>query len=197
MSNNEYQRREIYLVRHGETDWNNDGRFQGHVNIPLNEKGKIQAQEAYERLKAINFDLIYSSDLGRAAETARIINAYREIPIRYDQRLRERDAGKYSGLTLSEIAKIKGVDLTISKYVSDDILEGIEPLSQLISRVTEFIDHLMNSKFKRCLIIGHGGSLSIIASNLTGIPFKEMMFRNCGIKKVIMEDSNALLEEVI
>ena len=197
MSNNEYQRREIYLVRHGETDWNNDGRFQGHVNIPLNEKGKIQAQEAYERLKAINFDLIYSSDLGRAAETARIINAYREIPIRYDQRLRERDAGKYSGLTLSEIAKIKGVDLTISKYVSDDILEGIEPLSQLIYRVTEFIDHLMNSKFKRCLIIGHGGSLSIIASNLTGIPFKEMMFRNCGIKKVIMEDSNALLEEVI
>ena len=190
-------RREIYLVRHGETDWNNDGRFQGHVNIPLNEKGKIQAQEAYERLKAINFDLIYSSDLGRAAETARIINAYREIPIRYDQRLRERDAGKYSGLTLSEIAKIKGVDLTISKYVSDDILEGIEPLSQLIYRVTEFIDHLMNSKFKRCLIIGHGGSLSIIASNLTGIPFKEMMFRNCGIKKVIMEDSNALLEEVI
>ncbi|MCL4348238.1 MAG: histidine phosphatase family protein, partial [Candidatus Thermoplasmatota archaeon] len=187
----------IYLVRHGETDWNNDGRFQGHVNIPLNEKGKIQAQEAYERLKAINFDLIYSSDLGRAAETARIINAHREIPIRYDQRLRERDAGKYSGLTLSEIAKIKGVDLTISKYVSDDILEGIEPLSQLISRVTEFIDHLMNSKFKRCLIIGHGGSLSIIASNLTGIPFKEMMFRNCGIKKVIMEDSNALLEEVI
>ena len=197
MSNNEYQRREIYLVRHGETDWNNDGRFQGHVNIPLNEKGKIQAQEAYEKLKAINFDLIYSSDLERAAETARIINAYREIPIRYDQRLRERDAGKYSGLTLSEIAKIKGVDLTISKYVSDDILEGIEPLSQLISRVTEFIDHLMNSKFKRCLIIGHGGSLSIIASNLTGIPFKEMMFRNCGIKKVIMEDSNALLEEVI
>jgi len=197
LSNNEYQRREIYLVRHGETDWNNDGRFQGHVNIPLNEKGKIQAQEAYERLKAINFDLIYSSDLERAAETARIINAYREIPIRYDQRLRERDAGKYSGLTLSEIAKIKGVDLTISKYVSDDILEGIEPLSQLIYRVTEFIDHLMNSKFKRCLIIGHGGSLSIIASNLTGIPFKEMMFRNCGIKKVIMEDSNALLEEVI
>ena len=190
-------RREIYLVRHGETDWNNDGRFQGHVNIPLNEKGKIQAQEAYEKLKAINFDLIYSSDLERAAETARIINAYREIPIRYDQRLRERDAGKYSGLTLSEIAKIKGVDLTISKYVSDDILEGIEPLSQLIYRVTEFIDHLMNSKFKRCLIIGHGGSLSIIASNLTGIPFKEMMFRNCGIKKVIMEDSNALLEEVI
>ncbi len=197
MSNNEYQRREIYLVRHGETDWNNDGRFQGHVNIPLNEKGKIQAQEAYERLKAINFDLIYSSDLERAAETARIINAYREIPIRYDQRLRERDAGKYSGLTLSEIAKIKGVDLTISKYVSDDILEGIEPLSQLIYRVTEFIDHLMNSKFKRCLIIGHGGSLSIIASNLTGIPFKEMMFRNCGIKKVIMEDSHGLLEEVI
>ena len=103
-------RREIYLVRHGETDWNNDGRFQGHVNIPLNEKGKIQAQEAYEKLKAINFDLIYSSDLERAAETARIINAHREIPIRYDQRLRERDAGKYSGLTLSEIAKIKGVD---------------------------------------------------------------------------------------
>ena len=197
MSNNEYQRREIYLVRHGETDWNNDGRFQGHVNIPLNEKGKIQAQEAYERLKAINFDLIYSSDLERAAETARIINAHREIPIHYDQRLRERDAGKYSGLTLSEISKIKGVDLTISKYVSDDILEGIEPLSQLISRVTEFIEHMMNNQFSKCLIIGHGGSLSIIASNLTGNPFKEMMFKNCGIKKVIMEDSHALLEEVV
>ena len=197
MSDNEYRRREIYLVRHGETDWNNNGRFQGHINISLNEEGKIQAQKAYERLKTIDFDLIYSSDLERAAETARIINAHREIPIHYDQRLRERDAGKYSGLTLSEISKIKGVDLTISKYVSDDILEGIEPLSQLISRVTEFIEHMMNNQFSKCLIIGHGGSLSIIASNLTGNPFKEMMFKNCGIKKVIMEDSHALLEEVV
>ena len=189
--------KEIYLVRHGETDWNNEGRFQGHTNIPLNEKGKLQAQVAYEKLRAINFDLIYSSDLERAAQTARIITAYRKIQIRYDARLRERDAGIYSGLTLSEISKIKGLDLTISQYVSDDKLEGIEPLSHLISRVSEFLENLSNNKFSKCLIIGHGGSLSIIASNLTGIPFKEMMFKNCGIKKVIMEDSHALLQEVI
>ena len=58
-------RREIYLVRHGETDWNSAGRFQGHANIPLNERGKMQAQEAYEKLRDIDFDLIYSSDLER------------------------------------------------------------------------------------------------------------------------------------
>ena len=197
MSNIEYQKREIYLVRHGETDWNNGGRFQGHINIPLNEKGKLQAQEACEKLRAINFDLVYSSDLDRAAQTAQIINAHREILVRYDARLRERDAGKYSGLTLSEISKIKGVDLTISQYVSDDILDGIEPLAHLISRVSEFVENLTNNKFSKCLIIGHGGSLSIIASNLTGIPFKEMMFKNGGIKKVIMEDSHAILQEVL
>ena len=190
-------RREIYLVRHGETDWNSAGRFQGHANIPLNERGKMQAQEAYEKLRNIDFDLIYSSDLERAAETAQIINANRDIPIQYDVRLRERNAGELAGLTLSEMSKIKGIELTISKYISDDILEGIEPLSQLISRVSEFIEQIMNNEFNKCLIIGHGGSLSIIASTLTGIPFKEMMFKNCGIKKVIMEDSHAFLEEVV
>ena len=109
MSDNEYRRREIYLVRHGETDWNNNGRFQGHINISLNEEGKIQAQKAYERLKTIDFDLIYSSDLERAAETARIINAHREIPSKVPAHTS--DPFNFSVCLLSHTHRIKKIEV--------------------------------------------------------------------------------------
>ena len=77
----------IYVVRHGQTDWNLEGRFQGRIDIPLNEKGKSQAKKTKEKLEGIKFDKVFSSPLKRALETAKIIT---DEPIDIDDRIIER-----------------------------------------------------------------------------------------------------------
>ena len=71
----------IYFVRHGQTDWNFLRKFQGQQDIPLNDLGRRQAQAVSERLRRISFDVLYSSDLSRAYETAEMINAHHRLPI--------------------------------------------------------------------------------------------------------------------
>ena len=75
----------IIVVRHGETVWNVEGRWQGHFNSPLTDKGKLQAEALAKRLKAIDFNHLYSSDLGRAFETAKPIAAIKGLEIKTDQ----------------------------------------------------------------------------------------------------------------
>ena len=94
---------ELILVRHGETDWNRDRRYQGHADPPLNDAGRVQAEQLAESLETLELDAIYTSDLRRAAETAEIIGAGRGIPIVHDPGLREIDVGSWSGLTREEI----------------------------------------------------------------------------------------------
>jgi 2,3-bisphosphoglycerate-dependent phosphoglycerate mutase len=93
----------IVLARHGETDWNREGRIQGHSDPPLNERGREQARELAERLAAETIDALYASDLRRALETAEIVAARLRLPIVVDPALREADMGSWSGLTVAEI----------------------------------------------------------------------------------------------
>ena len=91
----------LLLVRHGETDWNRDGRWQGQSDTPLNELGRRQARELAEQLDGV--DVVYSSDLARARETAEILAERAGVEVRLDPRLRERGFGAWEGLTLAEI----------------------------------------------------------------------------------------------
>jgi broad specificity phosphatase PhoE len=95
----------LYLIRHGETDWNRQGRWQGQSDVPLNDQGREQARQIAEKLADISFDAIYSSDLSRASEVARIIAQRQgdEVPIVLDQRLREIHQGEWQGLLVQEI----------------------------------------------------------------------------------------------
>jgi broad specificity phosphatase PhoE len=93
----------LILVRHGETDWNRDGRFQGHADPPLNDRGREQARALAELLDPEPLEAIYSSDLRRAHETAQIVAERRGLSVIVDPQLRERDVGPWAGLTLSEI----------------------------------------------------------------------------------------------
>ncbi len=93
----------ILLARHGETDWNREGRFQGHADPPLNDTGRAQAVELGEALRADELAAIYSSPLRRALETAEVVAASRglePIPVEW---LREIDVGSWQGLTRPEI----------------------------------------------------------------------------------------------
>jgi probable phosphoglycerate mutase len=93
----------ILLARHGETDWNRQGRFQGHADPPLNETGRAQAAELAAELEGVELAAVYSSPLGRALETAQVVAAERGLePVAVDA-LREVDVGSWEGLTRAEV----------------------------------------------------------------------------------------------
>ena len=88
----------LYIVRHGETDWNRMKKVQGHTDIPLNDYGRHLAEETAEGMKEIPLDLGYTSPLKRARETAEIILAGRNIPLIDEERIKEIGFGRYEGM---------------------------------------------------------------------------------------------------
>jgi probable phosphoglycerate mutase len=95
----------FFLIRHGETEWNRDGRWQGHADVPLSMRGREQAQALAQRLadERIAVDYIYASDLSRASETAQIVARKLGMPVHTLPDLRELHLGSWSGLTRSQI----------------------------------------------------------------------------------------------
>lgn len=138
---------DIFAFRHGQTDWNKEGRIQGHLDIPLNEQGRDEAARLALGLKRIPFGLILSSDLSRAVNTSEILleRAKREgwhspVPILKDERLREVNLGALQGLTHTEIHEKFGAELSGRlgrKILSDEELRdlGSESVDSLVSRV--------------------------------------------------------------
>jgi len=94
----------LLVIRHGETDWNTKARIQGHIDIPLNDKGRWQAERAAQALADEDIDIIYSSDLLRAHHTAQAIAAATGKPLKLDASLRERHFGRFEGMTADEVA---------------------------------------------------------------------------------------------
>jgi broad specificity phosphatase PhoE len=94
---------ELYLIRHGETPWNIEGRYQGQLDPPLTTRGRRQAQDAAEQLALLGFEAIYSSDLARAYQTAEALAAKTGLPIQTDPRLREIDQGEWQGILIDDI----------------------------------------------------------------------------------------------
>ena len=93
----------IILARHGETDWNRDGIWQGHGDPPLNDLGRRQASALAERLADLTIDALYSSDLRRALETAEVVANVNGLVVVLDPQLREMDVGSWTGLTRTQI----------------------------------------------------------------------------------------------
>src|SRR5450759_4619565 len=93
----------LLAIRHGETEWNSQGRFQGHLNSALSEAGLAQAEALGERLARESVDLLLSSDLGRALQTASAIARRTGREIVVEPRLRERRMGIFEGLTPAEV----------------------------------------------------------------------------------------------
>jgi len=93
----------IVLVRHGETDWNRERRFQGHADTPLNEAGRLQALELADTLRDERLAAIYTSPLQRASETARIVADELGLEARELEAMREIDVGDWQGMTVDEV----------------------------------------------------------------------------------------------
>lgn len=155
---------EIYVVRHGETGYNKMGLLQGNTNIPLNENGKKQAFNAKNALKNISFDVVISSPLLRAFETAQII-APNHI-IKTDSRLIERYLGSYEGKPSRIYNQTQYHD-----YKENCIDQGVEGICNLIERVRNFMDEL-REKYpdQTILLVTHGGWINALLYYFKPIP---------------------------
>jgi broad specificity phosphatase PhoE len=169
---------ELILVRHGETDWNRDSRYQGHADPPLNEAGREQARDLANRLEPLELDAIYTSDLRRAAETAEIIRAGRDLPLIADAGLREIDVGSWSGLTRAEI-ELRFPGETTHDGESRDAFRA-----RVVGTVTAIAARHDGA---RILIVSHGGSLRALLSHALrddSVPPVE----NCAIYELAFRD---------
>ena len=111
-----------YLVRHGETSWNREGRIQGHADIPLSEAGRHQVERVAERLAGHDFSTVYSSDLARARDSALAIIGGRGVPVETESDLREFSYGEWEGLTIGDVESRGGSDLSERINSRDAIL---------------------------------------------------------------------------
>lgn len=160
------------LVRHGETDWNAARRLQGHTDIDLNARGLAQAKQMAHALKKINlqFDVLYTSDLQRAAKTAQAIEALFQTSAIGNAALRERHLGALQGLTTNEVPTLEP-DLWkshLSRNIEENLRDG-ESIQQFSDRIKTALEKMrMDHSGKTILLVSHGGALDMmyrIASN--------------------------------
>jgi len=188
----------IYMVRHGETQWNTEGRIQGQTNIPLSEVGKHQASLAADQLSTVKFDAVYSSDLDRTLETAKIIVASSNLKIVTNPNLRERFFGIFEGLTIQEredtypelFAQSTKNDVDFTPPEGESIKDTYTRIS---TPVQTYKDKHMNDNI---LIVGHGGSLRCAISSLLDLPLEssfKFVLSNCGITIFETYENNTVL----
>ncbi|WP_305788827.1 histidine phosphatase family protein [Symbioplanes lichenis] len=127
----------LIVWRHGNTDWNRDGRVQGQTDVPLNDLGRQQAVDAAELLVRLRPDALVASDLTRAADTAAALAALTGLPVRPDERLRERHFGLWQGLTMAEVAEQRPDEHARWKAGETVIGGDVETLDDLGKRVAE------------------------------------------------------------
>lgn len=157
----------LYIVRHGETQWNLDKIVQGHTNIPLNVKGEMQAHERKEDLRNVDFDYVYSSDLIRAHRTVEIIALERNLAITTTEALRERNFGLREGKPMDE--KHKVLCELLAKYTQHPVIEEskAETNDLIVSRVFTFLREIsVAHPAKKILVGSHGGVLRQILIHL-------------------------------
>lgn len=195
----------IYLIRHGETDWNRKGLLQGNTDIPLNQNGIELARQTAEGLKDVPFDLIFTSPLSRARHTAEIIRDSRKIPIIAEERLREISFGPYEGhCCRKEGYNIPDPDFkrfftTPADYVPP---KGAESIAHLCKRTTDFLQELVQNpdyQDKHILLSCHGAVLKGLLSSFTIKDLNDFwrggVHKNCGVTILDVKDGEIAIRQ--
>ncbi len=198
----------LYIIRHGETDWNKARKIQGQSNIPLNDFGRYLARETARGLADIHFDLCFTSPLSRAKETAQIILEGRDVPIIEEPRIEEMSFGEYEGQYCSgkrwELPEefrrfFDGPD----KYKAP---AGGEDFGQVRDRTGEFLEDLAgnpNYTDSQLLITTHGAALAGLLCYIRKDPLSRYwgtgVHKNCAVTEVVWEDGkfHILSENVV
>ncbi|MFX4260815.1 alpha-ribazole phosphatase [Pelotomaculum propionicicum] len=162
----------IYMVRHGETDWNATSRLQGHSNVPLSERGRRQAEQLGRRLAALKFDAFYASDLVRAYETARIIALHHNNQdIKTLPQLRELNFGRWEGLSINEIQGQYPEE--IKQWWETPLLTRIpggESLDEVVKRTVTAVKKIVESHGDgNVVLVSHGGVIRSVVGTVLGM----------------------------
>lgn len=161
-------KKRILIIRHGQTDWNAAGRWQGMAQIPLNQVGIAQADALAEHLKDRPITAVYTSDLSRAKETADRIAERHQLSPHADPRWRELNMGAFQGLTYAEIVAKYPEEARSMKqdYMGFSAPEG-ETRRQLQSRVYEaYLDIVKQEKGPEIAVVTHGGTIRVLLLKL-------------------------------
>jgi 2,3-bisphosphoglycerate-dependent phosphoglycerate mutase len=164
----------ILLARHGETDWNREGRFQGHADPPLNEAGRKQAERLAEALEDERPDAVYASDLRRAFETAEIVAERLGLPVGREKGLREIDVGSWQGLTREQIDRRDWDGETYEQH-RERVVGALRQIGAKHPR-------------GRVVVVAHGGCLRRIQEVVLGeaLPVVE----HCTVWPIVIEDGD-------
>jgi broad specificity phosphatase PhoE len=174
----------ILLARHGETEWNRTGRYQGWADPPLNDTGRAQARTLAAHLRSTPFDAVYSSDLRRARETAEIVAAPHGVPVIVEPGLREVNVGAWSGLTRAEVEQ---------RFPGGE-RPGGETREQHTARVLEAAERIARAHpGRRILVASHGGTMRALRMHVGDEPSHPIA--NCSVLELHFGDGR--LEEAV
>ena len=155
----------LYVVRHGETIWNVDKKVQGVTDIPLTDKGRSEAEDLQDLISTLNIDVVISSPLDRARETAKIL-VDSKLPINTDDRIKERDWGMNEGAIIDTIDTWDCWDVILNTKV-----QNIECIQDFMYRVSNFIEDIkIRYKDKNVLVVTHSAVIRVIHYLLGTIP---------------------------
>ncbi|PPB50159.1 histidine phosphatase family protein [Arthrobacter pityocampae] len=165
--------RRIVFWRHGRTEWNHSGLFQGQEDIDLDDTGREQAARAAEVLVTKQPTLIVSSDLRRAADTAGMLGELAGLPVVYDRRLRETNAGSWQGLSFAEIDEQFPDDNAAWRGGDPEVRAGgaenrIDVGGRMLAAVTEAVERI--GPAETLVVVSHGGSIRAALAALMGLP---------------------------
>lgn len=190
----------LLLVRHGQTQWNAGRRYQGQSDLPLDQTGLEQARRLGARLKAEQIDLVYSSDLRRAMQTAEILADACDLRIRADQRLRELNFGVLEGHTFDE--GLERWPEMISAWVDDPNQPptGGERMDDFSMRVADFLEDVKREcDDKTVLVVAHGGPLRVILQSLLEGPDEKTWWfslDHAGLSDLQFDDRNVIINRI-
>jgi probable phosphoglycerate mutase len=193
------ERTQVIIVRHGETEWNIANIRQGHLDSPLTEEGIAQAKALARRLMRERFSALYSSDLGRAVQTAQIIADATGHEIITDARLRERHLGIFQGLSSDEIKEKHPEEYKLHRSRGPDyVIPAGESVRQQVARNLAYLNEIAAKHLgETIVVITHGGVLSGLFRHTFSIPFeapRRFEFTNAGLNVFLYEEGNWFLQ---
>ena len=184
---------EIVIIRHGEPEWNQTGRFQGHSDVPLSEMGRAQAEALGRNLMLDHVDAIYASDLIRAMDTAAPLAARFGLSITPDPLLRELHFGAWEGRTFSDV-NAESPNAMKRFYNDPERVEipDSEPFPDFQKRVAGRVRAIAEQqRGKRVVIVSHGASIRILLADILVMPIRSIWHisqLNTAVNKIRFED---------
>lgn len=190
----------IYFVRHGQTNENNNKYYYGKLDVCLNEKGLNQAKKAADFLRHVKFDNVYVSERKRTSETAHIILGHDFEKVNIDSRINEMDFGKFEGKNYKQIKKMYPSQWNrwCSDWKNESPPEG-ESYMKFYSRVHEFMDDILKLNEENILVVTHGGVVRsvycyVLSGNLDF--FWKFASRNGDITLIKYEYGNLYIDSI-